>query len=134
MVSTSTLEVGAVSAWASAARTTRPGRAIPAITRPASATPATTTLCLVIGKKTRFTYKIQLKPSVAEIFCLRVRQLRATSTLAGLARRLFFIQRLSGEVEEREGQQREHDDADPVVVEGVVVAEAREHLVGGGFV
>ena len=44
------------------------------------------------------------------------------------------VEGFSGEVVEAEGEQGEHEDADPVVVEGVVVAEAGDGAVGGGFV
>ena len=48
--------------------------------------------------------------------------------------RILFTQRLSGEVVEAEGEGGEHEDADPVMVERVVVGEARDGAVGGGFV
>src|ERR1700730_6746905 len=49
--------------------------------------------------------------------------------------RLFLgLQGFSGEVVEREGEEGEHDDADQHVVQRVVVAEAGEGTVGGGFV
>ena len=46
----------------------------------------------------------------------------------------FCLQGLSGEVVEREGEESEHDDADQVVMQGVVVAEAGNGAMGGGFV
>src|SRR5260370_42030474 len=44
------------------------------------------------------------------------------------------LQGLSGEVVEGEGEESEHDDADQVVVQRVVVAEAGDGAIGGGFV
>ena len=47
---------------------------------------------------------------------------------------LSRFQRFAGEVVEAEGEEGEHDYADPVVVEGVVVGEAGDGAFGGGFV
>jgi hypothetical protein len=43
-------------------------------------------------------------------------------------------QRLPSEVVQRVGEEGEHEDADPVMVEWVVVAEAGDGAIGGGFV
>lgn len=48
--------------------------------------------------------------------------------------RLILFHGFSCEVVETEGQQGEHQDADPVVVEGIVVAEVRKDFVCGSFV
>src|SRR5262252_8259430 len=45
-----------------------------------------------------------------------------------------IVQRLSCEVVERVGEQGEHEDTDPVLMEPVVLAEAWDGLVGGGLV
>src|SRR5258705_8813671 len=44
------------------------------------------------------------------------------------------VQRFSSEVVEGEGEESEHDDADQVVVQRIVVAETGDRAVGGGFV
>ena len=60
------------------------------------------------------------------------------STRSGIRERyLFFfsvVERLAGEVVEAEGEEGEHDDADHVVVQWIMVAEARDGAIGGGFV
>jgi len=45
-----------------------------------------------------------------------------------------MIKGFSGEVVERVGEEGEHEDADQVVVKGVVFAEAGDGAVGGGLV
>ena len=64
---------------------------IPITTRPAKPTPATTTLCLVIGKKTRFTYKIQLKQSVAEMLPFLLSIIYSSSFSASLRKIISVI-------------------------------------------
>jgi len=46
----------------------------------------------------------------------------------------FSLKGFSGEVIKRKSKKGEHDDADPVMVEGVVVAETPDGAVGGGFI
>ena len=47
---------------------------------------------------------------------------------------LGLVEWFAGEVVERVSEEREHEDADPVVVERVVFVEAGDGPVGGGFV